>query len=107
MPLPPPLPLHRTLALLTRKRKEAAEQFRKGNRIELAEKEEAELAIIQEYLPKQLTAEELEIEIKAIAEELGVSDKSGFAKLMPESAKRLKGKADGRAIKEMVEKILS
>lgn len=95
------------LTTAAKKRKEAAEQFRKGNRIELAEKEEAELAIIQEYLPQQLSAEELEKEIRVIAVELGVADKSGFAKLMPESAKRLKGKADGKAIKEMVEKILS
>lgn len=95
------------LTSAAKKRQEAAEQFRNGGREELAEKEEAELAIIKEYLPKQLSSEELEAAVKEIAQELNVSDKSGFAKVMPEAAKRLKGQADGKSIKEMVEKVLS
>jgi uncharacterized protein len=98
------------LKLLTsaaKKRKESIEQFRNGNRIELAEKEEAELKIIEEYLPKQLSAEEITDEVKKIASEIGVSSKNDFAKLMPASVKALKGKADGKVIKEIVEKILS
>lgn len=95
------------LSTAAKKRQEAADQFRKGERIELAEKEEAELKIIQEYLPKQLSKMELESSIRALAAELDVKDKSGFPKLMPEAAKRLKGQADGKSIKEMVEHILS
>ena len=89
-----------------KKRKESIEQFRNAGRIELAEKEEAELKIIEEFLPKQLSAEEVTNEIKRIALEIGASIKEDFPKLMPASVKALKGKADGKLIKEIVEKIL-
>lgn len=98
------------IALLTsaaKKRKDAIEQYKNANRKDLAEKEEAELQIIQEYLPKQLSAEEVVAEVKKIAEELGASTKQDFGKLMPAAIKSLKGKADGKTIKEAVEKILS
>ena len=89
-----------------KKRKESIEQFRNAGRIELAEKEEAELKIIEEFLPKQLSVEEVKNEIKKIASEIGASTKEDFAKLMPAAVKALKGKADGKQIKEIVEKIL-
>ena len=98
------------LALLTsaaKKRKESIEQFNNAGRNELAEKEEAELKIINEYLPKPLSDEELFIEISSLAKEIGAVEKSDFRKLMPLAAKNLKGKADGKKIKEIVEKILS
>ncbi len=90
-----------------KKRKESIEQFRNAGRIELAEKEEAELKIIEEYLPKQLSMEEIYAEVKKIADELGVKTKEDFPKLMPASSKAMKGKADGKVIREIVEKILS
>jgi hypothetical protein len=89
-----------------KKRKESIEQFRNAGRIELAEKEEAELKIIEEFLPKQLSVEEITNEIKIIASGLGAATKEDFTKLMPASVKALKGKADGKQIKEIVEKIL-
>lgn len=98
------------LGLITgaaKKRKDSIEQFRNANRIDLAEIEEKELAILSEYLPKQLTDEELEEELKNIALEIGATSKADFPKLMPLAAKTLKGKADGRKIKEIVDKILS
>ena len=98
------------IALLTsaaKKRKESIEQFRKAGRDELAEKEEAELKIINEYLPKQLSDDELLEQISSLAEEIGAKEKSDFPKLMPLAAKTFKGKADGRKIKEIVDKILS
>jgi hypothetical protein len=94
------------LTTAAKKRKEASEQFRNAGRIELAEKEEIELTIIEEYLPKQLTHDELFEEIKKIALEIGAAAKEDFPKLMPLAAKSLKGKADGKAIKEIVEKYL-
>jgi hypothetical protein len=94
------------LTTAAKKRKEAAEQFRNAGRIELAEKEEIELTIIEEYLPKQLSHDELFEEIKKIALEIGAAAKEDFPKLMPLAAKSLKGKADGKAIKEIVEKYL-
>lgn len=98
------------IALLTsaaKKRKESIEQFTNAGRIELSEKEEEELKIINEYLPKPLSDDELLNEIKSLAEEIGAVEKSDFRKLMPMAAKNLKGKADGKKIKEFVEKILS
>lgn len=95
------------LTSAAKKRKDSIEQYQKAGRNDLAEKEEAELKIISEYLPKQLTTEELFEEIKKIANEIGAATKADFSKLMPIAAKTFKGKADGKLIKEVVEKILS
>ena len=97
----------RMLNTAVKKRKEASEQFRNAGRIELAEKEEQELSILMEFLPKQLTEDELIDYVKNLAIELNAKDKSDFAKLMPVAAKNLKGKADGKKVKEIVEKILA
>ncbi|MEG8947419.1 GatB/YqeY domain-containing protein [Rosettibacter firmus] len=97
----------RILTSAAKKRKEAIEQYRSANRNDLAEKEETELKIIEEYLPKQLTYEEILEEVKKIAAEINAKEKSDFPRLMPLAAKTLKGKADGKVIKEIVEKFLS
>lgn len=95
------------LSSAAKKRKESIEQFRKGGREDLAKAEEAELGIIMSYLPAQLTGHEVEKEIRRIASEIGSSSKADFGKLMGAAIKELKGKADGKIIKETVEKILS
>jgi uncharacterized protein YqeY len=97
----------RLLSTAAKKRKESIDQFRNANRIELAEKEEAELKIIEEFLPKQLSNDEILEEVKKIAAEVGAKVKEDFPKLMPVAAKNLKGRADGKVIKEIVEKLLS
>lgn len=97
----------RILTAAAKKRKEAIEQFTNANRNDLAEKESAELKIIEEYLPKQLSKEEILEEVKKIANEVGAKDKNDFAKVMPVASKNLKGKADGKIIREIVEKFLS
>jgi hypothetical protein len=97
----------RILTAAAKKRKEAIEQFTNANRLDLAEKESAELKIIEEYLPKQLSKEEILEEVKKIANEVGAKEKNDFAKVMPVAAKNLKGKADGKIIREIVEKFLS
>lgn len=97
------------LKLLTgaaKKRKESIEQFANAGRTELVDKEEAELKIIQEYLPKQLSEEEAFEVVKKLAAENSLSSKADFAKLMPMAIKELKGKADGKIVKSLVEKIL-
>lgn len=94
------------LSSAAKKRRESIEEFSKAGREEMAAQEQAELAIIVEYLPKQLSPEELEIEIKKLSEEIRVSGKQDFAKLMPLAAKTFKGKAEGKLIKEIVEEIL-
>ena len=95
------------LTSAAKKRKEAIEQYESAGRIDLAEKEKKELQIIEEYLPKQLSFEELLEEVKKIAQEIGAVRKQDFAKLMPLAAKQLKGRAEGKDIKSAVEKILN
>ena len=94
------------LSTAAKKRKESIEEYKKANRDDLAAVEEAELNIIMSYLPKQLTKEEILSKVKILSDEIGVSSKQDFPKLMPLAIKELKGKADGRAIKEAVEKVL-
>jgi uncharacterized protein YqeY len=97
------------LKLLTsaaKKRKDSIEQYRNAKREDLASKEEAELKILQEYLPKQISEEEIKDIIKNIAETVGAKTKDDFPKLMPQVMKELKGKADGKIVKSFVEKYL-
>jgi len=97
----------RILTVAAKKRKESIEQYKNAGRTDLSDKEEAELKIIEEYLPKQLTQDEILSEVKKIAEEVGAKGKEDFAKVMPVAAKNLKGKADGKVIREILEKLLS
>ena len=94
------------LSSAAKKRKEAIEEYLKAGRNDLASLEEAELKIIMSYLPKQLTMDEIIDKIKQLAEQIGAQTKTDFPKLMPLAVKELKGSADGRAIKEAVEKVL-
>jgi hypothetical protein len=94
------------LSSAAKKRKEAIEEYIKAGRQDLASLEEAELKIIMSYLPKQLTMEEIVGKVKEFAAQIGAQSKADFAKLMPFAVKELKGQADGKAIKEAVEKVL-
>ncbi|PIP86410.1 hypothetical protein COV42_02270 [Candidatus Campbellbacteria bacterium CG11_big_fil_rev_8_21_14_0_20_44_21] len=89
-----------------RQRKDSIEQFEKGERFDLVEKEKAELKIIEEYLPEQLTDEEIEKIVVSKKEELGIADKSGLGRLMGAVMKETKGRADGNRVKKIVEKNL-
>jgi uncharacterized protein YqeY len=98
------------LTVLTRsakQRKDSIEQFEKGGRPELAEGEKAELAIIQSFLPAQMSQDEIVAAAKAKAAELGVSDKTGANKLMGLLMKDLKGKTDGNAVKAVVDSLFA
>ncbi len=95
------------LSTAAKKRKEAIEQYEKAERTDLANNEKIELEIIQSYLPKQLTKEELIKVISDLAGQIGASGKADFAKLMPLAIKTFKGQADGKTIKEVVESILN
>jgi len=94
------------LSSAAKKRRESIEEYRKASREDLVSIEEAELKVIKDYLPKQLTEEEIETEVKTIAAEIGASAKVDFPKLMQASIKKLKGQAEGKAIKAAVEKVL-
>ncbi|NUM70993.1 MAG: GatB/YqeY domain-containing protein [Ignavibacteriaceae bacterium] len=89
-----------------KKRKESIDVFRSAGRAESVAKEEAELAILMEYMPKQLNNDEIAAVVSKIAAEVGASSKADFGKLMPAVMKELKGKADGGAVKSAVEKFL-
>ncbi|MBN1300234.1 MAG: GatB/YqeY domain-containing protein [Melioribacteraceae bacterium] len=94
------------LTSAAKKRKDSIEQYEKAGRIDLADQEKAELEILTAYLPAQMDPDELYSEVKKLAEELGVSNKSDFKILMPKAIQKFKGKADGKLVKEIVEKVL-
>lgn len=91
------------LKRLAKQRKEAAESFEKGGRTELAEKEKSELTILEEYLPRRASREEIEKVAIAKKEELGVTDASGVGKLTGAVMKEMAGNADGTVVKEVIE----
>ena len=94
------------LSSAAKKRKEASEEYKKAGRDDLASVEEDELKIIMSYLPKQLTKEELISKIKILAEQIGAKSKEDFPRLMPLAIKEFKGKAEGKLVKEAVDKVL-
>jgi len=95
------------LSTAVKKRKDSIEQFRNAGREELALKEERELGILLDYLPKQLSEDEITSEVKRIASEVGAKSKVDFPRLMPMVMKELKGRADGKLVKSIVEKFLN
>jgi hypothetical protein len=98
------------LAVITRaakQRKDSIEQFKAGGREDLAELEEAELKIIETYLPTLMTREEIKPLAIAKKEEMAITDKSKAGLLMSSLMKDLKGKADGGDVKAVVDEILN
>lgn len=94
------------LIAAAKKRKEAIEIYRQNGRDDLADTEQKELEIIQEYLPKQMSASEVETIVKRILTETGLSSPGDFGKVMPLAMKELKGKCDGKMVQETVKRLL-
>ena len=94
------------LSTMVKQRKESAEQYEKANRKDLADKENTEISILQEYLPKQLTTEELDAIIKSTIQETGVAGMKEIGKLMKELMPKVKGKADGKLVNHLIKEIL-
>jgi uncharacterized protein YqeY len=90
-----------------KQRKESAETFAANKRQELADAELAELAVIERYLPKQMSQAELESKIKEIIEQTGASGPQDMGKVMGVAPKELAGKAEGKAISVTVKKLLN
>jgi uncharacterized protein YqeY len=90
------------LKRMGKQRKDSIEQFTKGNRPELAEKEAQELKIIDSYLPQMASREEIERVARAKKDELGVTDASGIGKLTGAIMKELGGNVDGNDVKEVL-----
>ena len=95
------------LQRMIKQRKDSYEQFVAQNRTDLAEVEMAQMKVIEQFLPAQLSSEELEAEIKKIIAEVGAESMKDLGKVMGNASKALSGKSDGKSISEMVKKLLS
>lgn len=95
------------LAKLAKQGKESAETFRQQNREDLAEEELAQVRVIEEYLPKPLTAEEIEAKVKEIIAQTGASSIKEMGKVMGVASRQMAGKADGKMISDIVKKLLA
>lgn len=91
---------------LIRQRQDSVEQFRKGGRVDLAEKEEQEIVVLKEFIPPQLSADELKDLIKKLAAEVGASGQKDMGKLMKAVMPHVKGKADGKLVNDIVKEVL-
>lgn len=92
---------------LVKQGKDSAEIYTQQGRAELAEAELAQVKVLETYLPKQMTTEELEVEVKAIIAQVGAAGPKDMGKVMGVASKALAGKAEGRAISETVKRLLN
>ncbi len=95
------------IAKEVRQRHESIEAFKQGNRQELVAQEEAELAVLQGYLPQQMTREEIVEAARKVIVEVGAKGPGDKGKVMPKLIAQLKGRADGREINAVVSELLS
>lgn len=91
---------------LAKQRRESIEEFKKGRRDDLVAKEEGDLQVLLTYLPAQLGRDEIAAEVRAVIAETGASGPNDKPKVMPQAIARLKGRADGRLINEVVTELL-
>ncbi|EFZ38258.1 YqeY-like protein [Hoylesella oralis ATCC 33269] len=92
---------------LAKQGRETAQTYKNNNREDLATEELAQVNILEEYLPKALSAEEIEQAVKAIIADTGAQSMKDMGKVMGMASKQMAGKADGRMISEIVKKLLS
>lgn len=90
-----------------KQRKESIDQFTQGDRLDLVEKEEMELSIIENYLPQMMSEEEVLVEVKSQIEKLGATSLADIGKVMGSLMGKLKGKAEGSTISKVVKEELS
>jgi uncharacterized protein YqeY len=95
------------IAKQAKQRQESITEFRRAGREDLATEEEAELAILQAYLPQQLTPEEIEAEARQVIKEVGASGPRDMGKVMKPLMARLKGRADGKVANQIVRELLA
>lgn len=94
------------LSTAAKQRREAIEQYVKGGREDLADKETAELAVIESYLPEQMSAEDVEALVKKAISDTGAAGPKDMGKVMKQLMPAVKGKADGKLVNELVKKHL-
>ena len=95
------------LQKLVKQRKDSLEIFEQQKRTDLAQKEKEEIEIIEKFLPKQLSAEEIKAELATIISEVGATSPADMGKVMGTASKKLAGKADGKTISVLVKELLS
>lgn len=95
------------LAKLAKQGRDTAALYASQNRPDLAAEEEQQAAVVEEYLPRALTPEELEAELRAIIAETGAASPKDMGRVMGVASKRLAGRADGKAISEVVRRLLA
>jgi uncharacterized protein YqeY len=95
------------IAKLAKQRQESITEFRRGGREDLVAEEEADLAILQTYLPRQLSREEIEAEARQVIAEVDASGPRDIGKVMKPLMARIKGRADGRVANEIVSELLA
>lgn len=95
------------LQKLVKQRKDSLEIFEQQNRADLAQKEKEEIAVIEKFLPIQLSAEELKEELSKIIAEVGAGSPADLGKVMGIASKKFAGKADGKTISSLVKELLT
>lgn len=95
------------IAKEVRLRKESIDAFKQGDRADLADREEAEMAVLQAYLPQQMSREEIAEAVREIIAEVDAQGPADKGKVMPQAIARLKGRADGREINQVVTELLA
>ena len=95
------------LQKMVKQRKDSLEIYQQQNRADLAKKEHEEIEVIEKFLPKQMSADELQLEIKKIIAETGATSAADMGKVMGAATKRLAGKTDGKTISTMVKELLA
>ena len=97
----------KSISKLAKQGKETATTYTQAGRQDLADAELAQVEVLESYLPKQLSQEEIEAEVKKIIAEVGATSMKEMGKVMGTASKQLAGKADGRVISEIVKKLLA
>ena len=98
---------NKLLMKAAKQRKESADIFESQNRKDLAERELLQLEVINRYLPKQLSEEEIKSALKSVIQEVGAKGPQDMGKVMGVATKKLAGQADGKVISDLVKKLLS
>lgn len=97
----------RIIAKQARERQESIDAFQSGGRDDLVAREEADLAVLQGYLPRQMSLDEIEVEVRQVIAEVGATGPQDMGKVMKPLMARLKGRADGRLANQIVRELLA
>ncbi len=98
--------VHAVIAKMIKQRKESIEAFKAGNRQDLVDVEQAELNVLESYMPKQLTRDEIKAEAKKVIAEVGANKPQDMGKVMGKLTPMLRGKADGKEVAAVVTELL-